>query len=84
MIKNKLEEYTEAEFLAFLNTIFNDDYDTEQQTDDAVSEFERLTQHPDGSDLIFYPNDNDDDSPEGVLARVKKWRSENGLPLFKN
>ncbi|WP_038253191.1 bacteriocin immunity protein, partial [Xenorhabdus bovienii] len=37
MIKNKLEEYTEAEFLAFLNTIFNDDYDTEQQTDDAVS-----------------------------------------------
>ncbi|MDC9582574.1 bacteriocin immunity protein [Xenorhabdus sp. PR6a] len=83
MSKNKIEDYTEAEFLAFITKIFDANYDTDQQMDYAVSEFRLLTQHPDGSDLIFYPNEGDDDSPEGVLARVKKWRAENGLPLFK-
>ncbi|MDC9606928.1 bacteriocin immunity protein [Xenorhabdus griffiniae] len=83
MSKTKLEDYTEAEFLAFVTKIFNSEHETEQQDVDAVSEFEHLTQHPAGSDLIFYPEDGDDDSPEGVLARVKKWRAENQLPLFK-
>ncbi|KLU17182.1 MULTISPECIES: bacteriocin immunity protein [Xenorhabdus] len=83
MSKNKLEDYTEAEFLAFVTKICNADYDTEQQEDYDVSEFERLTQHPAGSDLIYYPEDCDDDSPAGIVARVKKWRIENQLPLFK-
>ncbi|CCW31661.1 bacteriocin immunity protein [Xenorhabdus nematophila] len=83
MSKNKLEDYTEAEFLAFITKIFDVDYGTEQLVDNAVSEFEHLTQHPDGSNLIYYPKDNNDDSPEGVLERVKKWRAKNGLPLFK-
>ncbi|HDL8760820.1 TPA: bacteriocin immunity protein, partial [Yersinia enterocolitica] len=30
-----------------------------------------------------YHNDEREDSPEGVLAEVKKWRAENGKPGFK-
>ncbi|MGN1523345.1 bacteriocin immunity protein [Yersinia enterocolitica] len=46
-------------------------------------QFENLIEHPDGSDLIYYHNDEREDSPEGVLAEVKKWRAENGKPGFK-
>ncbi|NQD94293.1 bacteriocin immunity protein, partial [Pseudomonas sp. CrR25] len=31
----------------------------------------------------FYPAAGVDDSPEGVLSEVKKWREANGLPGFK-
>ncbi|WP_016598339.1 bacteriocin immunity protein, partial [Yersinia pestis] len=34
-------------------------------------------------DLIYYPEDGADDSPEGILELVKKWRAENGKPGFK-
>ncbi|TPW37275.1 bacteriocin immunity protein, partial [Mixta tenebrionis] len=49
-----------------------------------VFEFERLTEHPDGSDLIFYPRDDREDSPEGVVKEVKEWRANNGKPGFKD
>ncbi|EEQ04693.1 Colicin-E7 immunity protein [Yersinia bercovieri ATCC 43970] len=43
----------------------------------------RVSEHPSGSDLIFYPEDGADDSPEGILETIKKWRAENGKPSFK-
>jgi hypothetical protein len=86
--KDKLEDYTEAEFLQFLENIFSTHSDlTSDEFDELVREhvkhFEKITEHPDQSDVIFYPKAGQDDSPEGVLQEVKKWRSANGKPGFK-
>ncbi len=48
-----------------------------------MREFERLTEHPDGSDLIYYPRDDREDSPEGIVKEIKEWRAANGKSGFK-
>ena len=48
-----------------------------------VLEFERITEHPNGSDVIFYPPKGREDSPERVVKEVKEWRARNGKPGFK-
>ncbi|EEQ17924.1 Colicin immunity protein/pyocin immunity protein [Yersinia intermedia ATCC 29909] len=42
-----------------------------------------LTEHPHGNGLLFYPDSDVDNSPEGILEFIKKWRAENGKPGFK-
>ncbi len=81
--KNCISDYTEQEFIAFLRKIFNADYESEEAHTAAVHEFERLSQHPDGMDVIYYPKPGQDDSPEGVVEVIKAWRSTHGLPGFK-
>ncbi|EBC2122393.1 hypothetical protein CWD08_23770 [Salmonella enterica] len=34
--------------------------------------------------IIYYPLDEKEYSPEGIVAEVKKWRAENSKPGFKN
>ncbi|ECI2309940.1 bacteriocin immunity protein, partial [Salmonella enterica subsp. enterica serovar Infantis] len=36
------------------------------------------------SDFIYYPDTPENDSPEGALNEVIKWRKSQGLPLFKD
>ncbi|MFP1732681.1 bacteriocin immunity protein [Lonsdalea iberica] len=79
-----INDYTEKEFLEFVHKIFNVDGTTEKEDVANVLEFKRLTEHPDGSDLIYYPPDDREDSPEGVVQAVKEWRKSKGLPLFKD
>ncbi|HEP9757704.1 TPA: bacteriocin immunity protein, partial [Pseudomonas aeruginosa] len=31
----------------------------------------------------YYPNENREDSPAGVVKEVKEWRASKGLPGFK-
>lgn len=81
--KKNITEYTEAEFLAFVKKICSADGLSEEDDNKLVREFERLTEHPDGSDLIYYPRDNREDSPEGIVKEVKEWRAKNGKPSFK-
>ncbi|MEQ4923273.1 bacteriocin immunity protein [Proteus hauseri] len=81
--KQSISDYTEAEFLAFVKQIFNVENTTEQEDVENILLFKKLTEHPDGSDLIYYPNDNREDSPEGVVKEVKEWRVKNGKPGFK-
>jgi hypothetical protein len=45
--------------------------------------FEKISEHPAGSDLIYYPESGADNSPEGVTRIVKDWRAAQGLPGFK-
>ncbi len=86
MMDNKkiISDFTEAEFLAFVKKIFNPNTTTEDEDVQNVLEFERLTEHPDGSDVIFYPPKDREDSPEGVVKEVKEWRAKNGKPGFKD
>ncbi|ADO48114.1 bacteriocin immunity protein [[Enterobacter] lignolyticus] len=81
--KSGISDFTELEFLAFVTELCNFDERTEKEDETLVKAFERLTEHPDGSDLIFYPRDDREDSPEGIVQEVKEWRAANGKPGFK-
>ncbi|MDN8556804.1 bacteriocin immunity protein [Citrobacter werkmanii] len=39
--------------------------------------------HPEGNGLIFYPPDDREDSPQGVIDEIKRWRKSQGHPSFK-
>ncbi|WP_163019869.1 bacteriocin immunity protein, partial [Pseudomonas viridiflava] len=41
------------------------------------------TEHPAKTDVIFYPEDDQEDRPESILNTIKKWRAKNGKPGFK-
>ncbi|MBU3057302.1 MAG: bacteriocin immunity protein [Pseudomonas indica] len=80
---NQLSDYTEGEFLELLRKIFNAEYPTANEYDEAVDHVVKLIGHPTGTDIIFYPSSEAEDSPEGVLKVVKEWRATNGLPGFR-
>ncbi|EMO2017766.1 bacteriocin immunity protein [Pseudomonas aeruginosa] len=85
-MKSKISEYTEKEFLEFVKDIYTNNkkkFPTEESHIQAVLEFKKLTEHPGGSDLLYYPNENREDSPAGVVKEVKEWRASKGLPGFK-
>lgn len=83
-VKNTITDYTEAEFLAFVKDLCNFSKRSEKETDALVDKFEKLTEHPEGSDVIFYPPDDREDTPEGIVKEVKYWREANGKPGFKS
>ncbi|MDD0972589.1 bacteriocin immunity protein [Pseudomonas fontis] len=76
-------EYTEAEFLALVQEIFDGAQKIEAQNIKDVLEFERVSGHRSGSDLIYFPVNDADLTPESLVDEVKTWRAENGLPGFK-
>ncbi|WP_460149178.1 bacteriocin immunity protein [Pseudomonas sp. S3_E10] len=88
LLKEKYEDYTEAEFLELLEEFFTNKHNLE---DDALGKhintlaihFTKVTEHPEKNGLIFYPAEGVEDSPAGILNVVKKWRAANGKPGFK-
>jgi len=80
--KSKFEDYTEYEFLEFLTAIWALEVSSEEEHDELIAHFSKVTEHPQGNGLIFYP-DIGADSPQGVMDAVKKWRAANGKPGFK-
>ncbi|WP_337263639.1 MULTISPECIES: bacteriocin immunity protein [unclassified Serratia (in: enterobacteria)] len=82
--KKTISEYTEKEFLEFAKKVCSADYPTEKEADNAVYEFIRLAEHPDGTDIIFYPPPDQEDTPEGLVKQIKEWRAKNGKPGFKS
>ncbi|KUI97529.1 bacteriocin immunity protein [Vibrio sp. MEBiC08052] len=83
-MEKNITSYTQDEFLSLVRRISIDDYPTEQEHIDAVLLFEKLTEHPDGSDLFYYPDDPADATPERIVEIVKQWRMSQGLPCFKD
>lgn len=82
-LKSKLEEYTEHEFLTLLIAIFDGKYSSEEEHDAIVNNIISTSEHPKGTDIIYYPEDGIEDSPQGVLKTIKDWRAKNGKPGFK-
>lgn len=87
-MSRSISDYAEAEFVSFMSAIVAVDstvYPTERAHIKGILEFKHLTQHPLGSDLLYYPARHGlDGSLEEVLKVVKQWRSEQGLPGFKD
>ncbi|WP_085710624.1 MULTISPECIES: bacteriocin immunity protein [unclassified Pseudomonas] len=77
-----ISDMSEAEFLGFVWKIYQSEYATEKDQIAAVMEFERLSEHPAGSDLLYYPALGES-GPEAVVAEVKRWRAAHDKPGFK-
>ncbi|WP_416421483.1 bacteriocin immunity protein [Pseudomonas sp. App30] len=85
-LTHKLEEYTEAEFLALIEKLFDRTIDDEEYlefSEKFALHFEAITEHPEGTNVIFYPPPDREDSPQGILDEVKRYRAEAGKPGFK-
>ncbi|MGB9097926.1 bacteriocin immunity protein [Erwinia sp.] len=76
-LKPKFEEYTEAEFTQLVSDICNAE-GNETYQDELLENFIAVTEHPEGSDLIYY-NDDDGLTPEKIVASVRSWRKSEGL-----
>ncbi|POT54949.1 bacteriocin immunity protein [Citrobacter amalonaticus] len=84
MVTHKeITDFTEAEFLSFVEDICNDTYPSEKAHMAAVAEFERLSEHPSGSDLIYYPEEGKG-GPIAVVQEIKEWRKANDKPGFRS
>ncbi|MGK3131141.1 bacteriocin immunity protein [Pantoea sp. C8B4] len=81
-LKHRFEEYTEAEFTRLVSLIFSAE-GGEGFQDELLENFIAVTEHPEGSDLIYY-SDDDELTPEKVVTTVRLWRKQEGLPTFKS
>ncbi|KAB0484704.1 bacteriocin immunity protein [Pseudomonas reinekei] len=75
-------DYTETEFLQFVTKICDADFPTEKEHTDAILLFKKVTEHPQGSDLIYYADSDEESTPEAIIEKVKAWRSANGKKGF--
>ncbi len=75
-------EYSEHEFLEILEEFWGGDM-TEAEENEFVQRFNEIIEHPEKSDLIFYPPGNRDDSPEGVIDELNKVVSRVGQSLLQ-
>ncbi|WP_408005121.1 bacteriocin immunity protein [Pseudomonas moraviensis] len=85
-MKISFSHYTEAEFVALLQELAKEDEEAENddRADLLLAHFETISEHPAGSDLIYYPEPGADNSPAGVMQSVREWRAAQGLPGFKD
>lgn len=82
--KNSISEFTEPEFLEFIKSITNPADDlSEHELDARIMKFKSLSEHPNGSDLIYWPETDGLDTPEEILRIIKEWRAANKKPGFK-
>ncbi|PKA71242.1 colicin immunity protein/pyocin immunity protein [Pseudomonas baetica] len=83
-IKRSVADYTEQEFVEFVDEIRKEDKaPTDKHADVLVRHFNEVIGHPDGMDLIYYPEPGADTSSAGIARTVAAWRAANGLPVFK-
>ena len=83
-MKKDITDFTEDEFIAFMHKILAENVaPTDDVLDVLLEEFCEITGHPDGTDLIYYPEADSSGSAEDVTRVVKKWRATQGLPGFK-
>ncbi|MFZ5935239.1 MULTISPECIES: bacteriocin immunity protein [Pseudomonas] len=85
--EDKISDYTERDFFKLVYGIYHADpvlYPTDRAHTQGIIKFERLSEHPLGSDLIYRPNKvGIKDTPQSVVDAVRQWRIEQGLPGFK-
>ncbi|MNF85501.1 Colicin-E9 immunity protein [compost metagenome] len=77
------DQYTESEFLEIIIRLFSGDYSSEDELDLLVHKIVDASEHPNGTDILFYPEQGVDNSATGILNSIKEWRKLNGKPGFK-
>jgi len=83
-LKNSISDYTESEFIDFLNEIDKENVaETDDKLDVLLNHFEKITEHPSGTDLLYYAQSDADSTPTAITKIVKEWRAKNGKSGFK-
>ena len=82
-LKNKIEDYTELEYNNLISRLFEGNYSSEREHDAIVDNIVDTSEHPNGTNILYYPEEGVEDSPTGVLEAIKAWRAANGKPGFK-
>jgi hypothetical protein len=83
--KKSLQDYTESEFRAFLNLIFETNAnEPDEILDPLLEHFTAIIEHPSGTDLIYWPEAKGLDEPDEIIRIIKAWRLANNKPLFKS
>lgn len=82
-LKDKFEDYTESEYIAIIDRLVQGDYKSEKEHDEIVDNIVSTSEHPNGTGILYYPEEGVEDSPAGVLKAIKDWRAANGKPGFK-
>ena len=82
-LKANLQDYTEPEFLSFVEKIWAVDV-RKQDHDRLINHFDRIVGHPKGADLLFYPDDEFTAySADSVVYYLKEWHAARGTAAFK-
>ncbi|MFJ3075791.1 bacteriocin immunity protein [Pseudomonas sp. NPDC087029] len=77
-------DFTEAEFLEFITSITDPADDvSEKELDLRILKFKEISEHPSGSDLIYWPESDGLDTPEEIIRIIKQWRAAEGRAGFK-
>lgn len=83
-MQSKFSDYTEAEFIQLMQKIRAANKNAPDEIfDPLLKQFSEITEHPDGTDLIYYPEEGAVNSNEGITQTVKEWRAAQGLPGFR-
>ncbi|MCG5371216.1 bacteriocin immunity protein [Providencia rettgeri] len=83
-LKNSISDYTESEFIDFMHEIDKENIaETDDKLDVLLNHFEKITEHPAGTDLLYYAQSDADSTPEAITKIIKEWRAKNGKPGFK-
>lgn len=84
-MKVNISDYTELQFIRLVEEIFeaNRNATPDEVLGELLDEFCALAEHPDGTDLIYWPESEELCTPEGITQTVKEWRRSNGLAGFK-
>ncbi|WP_150650701.1 bacteriocin immunity protein [Pseudomonas fluorescens] len=83
-MKNDITDFTESEFVSFVHKLLTENKAaTDDVLDVLLDQFCEMTGHPDGTDLIYYPEDGSSGTAEDVTRAVKAWRAAQGFPGFK-
>ncbi|MCI0912717.1 MULTISPECIES: bacteriocin immunity protein [Pseudomonas] len=84
-LKTNYHDYTELEFIEFLKEIYRaNTEEPDDVLDPLLEHFSAITEHPSGTDLIYWPENDEQGEPEAVLNIIKTWRAANGKPGFKD
>ncbi|TGB61462.1 bacteriocin immunity protein [Escherichia sp. E2562] len=91
-VKNKLEDYIKNKFMKILNEFYSEHRSSsspkgnelETYLDNLLDMLTVLVGTGEVSDFIYYPDTPENDSPEGALNEIIKWRKYQELPLFKD
>lgn len=83
-LKNNINDYAEIEFIEFLNEIYKENIaETDDKLDILLNHFEKIIEHPEGTDLIYYAKSDAESTPTAITKIVKEWRAKKGKSGFK-
>ncbi|MDD2060541.1 bacteriocin immunity protein [Pseudomonas sp. GD03860] len=84
-LKNCLSDYTEEEFIGFLEELYRADVAPTGNRDVVLLlYFNKIIGHPSKMNLIYRPESGADTSAEGITQTIKEWRAASGLAGFKD